>query len=100
MCATGYESLESPGVFVDCHPDPGIRHRRQHHHLQLNPLHAVEPCAGLGKTGEMVSLSLGQSAQNAFPFTYPDYEAMRDGQHSFSGITAYLALAHQPDGQR
>ncbi len=49
----------------------------------------LNPVPGLASPGEMVSLSLGKSAQNAFPFTYPDYEAMRDAQHSFSGITAY-----------
>ncbi len=36
----------------------------------------------------MVALSLGRGSDNPFPFTYPDFEAMRDGQQSFVGITA------------
>ena len=36
-----------------------------------------------------MALSLGESSQNPFPFTYPDYQAMRDGQQSLSGITVY-----------
>jgi predicted permease len=49
----------------------------------------LNPVPGLANPGEVVALSLGQSSENAFPFTYPDYQAMRDGQKSFSAITAY-----------
>jgi len=37
-----------------------------------------------------VALTQGKSADNPFGFTYPDIEAMRDGQQSFSGITACM----------
>ena len=36
----------------------------------------------------MVSLTLSKPGENPFPFTYPDVEAMRDGQQSFTGIAA------------
>src|SRR5271156_4017068 len=49
----------------------------------------LNPVPGLASPGEVVALSLGKSSENAFPFTYPDYEAMRDGQQSLSGITVY-----------
>src|SRR5271155_4188905 len=49
----------------------------------------LNPVPGLTSPNEVVALSLGQSSQNPFPFTYPDYEAMRDGQQSFSGITVF-----------
>src|SRR5216684_2148702 len=48
----------------------------------------LNPIPGLASPREVVSLSLGRGAQNPFPFTYPDLEAMRDGQQSFRGITA------------
>ena len=35
-----------------------------------------------------MALSLGRGTDNPFPFTYPDFESMRDGQQSFVGITA------------
>jgi predicted permease len=35
-----------------------------------------------------VSLTLSKPGDNPFPFTYPDLEAMRDGQQSFTGIAA------------
>ncbi len=49
----------------------------------------LNPVPGLASPGEVVALSLGKSSENAFPFTYPDYEAMREGQQSLSGITVY-----------
>ena len=49
----------------------------------------LNPVPGLASPGKVVALSLGKSTENAFPFTYPDYQAIRDGQQSFSGITAY-----------
>jgi len=48
----------------------------------------LNPIPGLASPSEVVSLSLGRGTDNPFPFTYPDYEAMRDGQQSFVGITA------------
>jgi predicted permease len=48
----------------------------------------LNPIPGLASPGEVVSLSLGRGTDNPFPFTYPDFEAMRDGQRSFVGITA------------
>jgi predicted permease len=49
----------------------------------------LNPVPGLATPKEVVALSLGSSLQNPFPFSYPDYLAMRDGQRSFSGITAF-----------
>lgn len=49
----------------------------------------LNPVPGVASSSEVVALSLGKSSENAFPFTYPDYQAMRDGQQSFSGITVY-----------
>ncbi|MGB2888044.1 MAG: ABC transporter permease [Candidatus Acidiferrales bacterium] len=48
----------------------------------------LNPIPGLASPREVVALSLGRGADNAFPFTYPDVEAIRDGQQSFVGITA------------
>jgi len=47
----------------------------------------LNPIPGLASPSEVVSLSLGRGADNPFPFTYPDFEAMRDGQQSFAGLT-------------
>jgi predicted permease len=48
----------------------------------------LNPIPGLASPNEVVALSLGRGTDNPFPFTYPDFEAMRDGQQSFVGITA------------
>jgi predicted permease len=48
----------------------------------------LNPVPGLSSPSEMVALSLGRDQENPFPFTYPDLEAMREGQQSFVGITA------------
>src|ERR1700740_3323873 len=48
----------------------------------------LNPIPGLSTPHEVVSLSLSRSGENPFPFTYPDIEAMADGQQSFTGITA------------
>ncbi len=48
----------------------------------------LNPIPGLASPREVVSLSLGRGSDNPLPFTYPDLEAMRDGQQSFVGITA------------
>ncbi len=47
----------------------------------------LNPVPGLYKPSEVVSLALGKSDQ-PFGFTYPDLEAVRNGQQSFSGIAA------------
>jgi predicted permease len=49
----------------------------------------LNPVPGLSSPKEVVSLSLGESLQNPFPFSYPDYVVMRDGQQSFSGLTTF-----------
>jgi putative ABC transport system permease protein len=48
----------------------------------------LNPIPGLASPHDVVSLSLGRGVENPFPFTYPDVEAIRDGQQSFVGITA------------
>jgi predicted permease len=48
----------------------------------------LNPVPGLRKANEVVSLTLSKPGENPFPFTYPDVEAMRDGQRSFTGIAA------------
>ena len=48
----------------------------------------LNPVPGLTNPREVVSLTLSKPGDNPFPFTYPDFEAMRDGQQSFSGIAA------------
>jgi predicted permease len=47
----------------------------------------LNPIPGLASPSEVVALSLGRGADNPFPFTYPDFEMMRDGQQSFTGLT-------------
>jgi predicted permease len=48
----------------------------------------LNPVPGLARPSEVVALTLSKPGDNPFPFTYPDLEAMRDGQQSFTGITA------------
>ena len=48
----------------------------------------LNPIPGLASPSEVVALSLGKPGDNPFPFTYPDFVAMRDGQQSFTGIAA------------
>jgi predicted permease len=48
----------------------------------------LNPVPGLAQPSEVVSLTLSKPGDNPFPFTYPDLETMRDGQQSFTGITA------------
>ncbi len=48
----------------------------------------LNPIPGLASPNEVVALSLGRGTDNPFPFTYPDFESMRNGQQSFVGITA------------
>jgi predicted permease len=46
----------------------------------------LNPVPGLANPGQVVALTLSKPGDNPFPFTYPDIQAMRDGQQSFTGI--------------
>src|SRR3984893_15671065 len=48
----------------------------------------LNPVPGLARSSEVVSLTLSKPGDNPFPFTYPDLEAMRTGQQSFTSIAA------------
>jgi predicted permease len=48
----------------------------------------LNPVPGLSSPSEVVALTLSKPGDNPFPLTYPDLEAMRDGQKSFTGIAA------------
>jgi putative ABC transport system permease protein len=48
----------------------------------------LNPVPGLASPSEVVSLTLNKPGDKPFGFTYPDIEAMRDGQQSFTGIAA------------
>jgi predicted permease len=48
----------------------------------------LNPVPGIANPSEVVSMTLSKPGDNPFPFTYPDIEAMRDGQQSFTGIAA------------
>jgi len=48
----------------------------------------LNPVPGLTNPNEVVSLTLSKPGENPFLFTYPDVQAMRDGQQSFTGIAA------------
>jgi putative ABC transport system permease protein len=48
----------------------------------------LNPIPGMKGSGEMVSLSLGGTASDPRPFSYPDYIDLRDRNKSFSGLIA------------
>ena len=48
----------------------------------------LNPVPGLSSPNEVVALTLSKPGENPFAFTYPDIQAMRNGQQSFTGITA------------
>jgi predicted permease len=48
----------------------------------------LNPVPGTSRPDELVALTLNKPTDTPFLFNYPDIEAMRDGQQSFSGITA------------
>jgi predicted permease len=48
----------------------------------------LNPVPGLARPSEVIALGLSKPGESPFGFTYPDLEAMRDGQQSFTGITA------------
>src|SRR5277367_1915322 len=47
----------------------------------------LNPIPGLASPRQVVALSLGRGTDNPLAFTYPDFEMMREGQHSFAGLT-------------
>jgi hypothetical protein len=47
----------------------------------------LNPVPGIAEPSEVVALSLGRDTDNPFPFTYPDFETIRDGQQSFVALT-------------
>src|ERR1700735_4324124 len=49
----------------------------------------LNPVPGLSSPNEVVALTLRKAGENPFAFTYPDIQAMRNGQKSFTGITAW-----------
>ncbi len=48
----------------------------------------LNPVPGLASPSEVVAMSGSKPGENPLGFTYPDVEAMRDGQHSLTGIAA------------
>ncbi len=48
----------------------------------------LNPVPGVASQREVVSLTLSKPGETPFPLTYPDFEALRDGQQSFTGIAA------------
>jgi predicted permease len=48
----------------------------------------LNPVPGVANPSEVVSLVVGNPGNNPLGFSYPDFEAVRDGQQSFSDITA------------
>jgi predicted permease len=48
----------------------------------------LNPVPGLARSSEVVAMTEGKPGDNPLGFSYPDLEAMRDGQQSFTGITA------------
>ena len=50
----------------------------------------LNPVPGLTSPSEVVALTMGKPGDNPLGFTYPDVEAMRGGQQSFTGLAACL----------
>jgi predicted permease len=48
----------------------------------------LNPVPGIASPREVVALTLSKPGDAPFALTYPDLEAVRDGQQSFTGITA------------
>src|SRR6202011_4355463 len=48
----------------------------------------LNPVPGLASPSEVVTLTLRKPGENLFPFTFPDVEAILNGQQSFAGIAA------------
>ncbi len=62
----------------------------------------LNPVPGISNPNEVVMrMTLSKPGESPFGFTtYPDIEAMRDGQQSFTGLTECTFLPRDPDGQR
>src|SRR5215468_4192601 len=48
----------------------------------------LNPVPGIANPREVVALSLSPDSTNPFPFTYPDVEALRNEQETFTGVAA------------
>lgn len=53
----------------------------------------LNPIPGVAKTGELVAISLGKTAQSAFPLTYPDFAHLREQTQTFSGLAGFSSAA-------
>jgi predicted permease len=64
----------------------------------------LHPVPGLSDSSQVVSLTLNKPGDSPFPFTYPDLEAVRDGQQSFTGIAgcnfAFMSLTGKGKPER
>src|SRR5262249_19002467 len=60
----------------------------------------LNPVPGVNLPGEVVSLTLSKPGDSPFPFTYPDLEAMREGQQSLAGIAACNLIPISLTGKR
>ena len=50
----------------------------------------LNPVPGVSNASEVLSLTQGNPGDSPLGFSYPDFEAMRDGQQSFTGLTACI----------
>ncbi|MGA8222050.1 MAG: ABC transporter permease [Candidatus Acidiferrales bacterium] len=50
----------------------------------------LNPVPGIGNPSEVVALTGSKAGDSPIAFSYPDIEALRDGQQSFTGITACM----------
>ncbi len=50
----------------------------------------LNPVPGVSNASEVLSLTQGKPGDSPLGFSYPDFEAMRDGQQSFTGLTACI----------
>jgi predicted permease len=62
----------------------------------------LNPVPGISNPNEVVALTLSKPGESPFGFTYPDFEAMRDGQQSFMGLTecTFLPLSLTGKGKQ
>ena len=49
----------------------------------------LNPIPGATRTSELVSLTRGGTVETPYPLSYPDYADLRDGNQSFSGLSAF-----------
>src|SRR6516165_11150439 len=79
---------QGPGYGAICHPTLSAGHCAKTPNFSWINSTLLNPVPGVASPNEVVALTLSKPGDNPFPFTYPDLEAMRDGQQSFTGITA------------